>query len=69
MLLWVATIACSVFVFLYSIDFGNDKTAKWLTSLVIAFLSSVLITQPVKVSAELIDFLIAFIARKQFQFW
>jgi len=49
MLLWLSVITCAVFVFLYSLEFGNEKTSKWLTSMVIAFLSSVFITQPIKV--------------------
>ena len=49
-LLWVAVITCTAFVYLYSIDFGNDKTTNWITSMIIAFLSSIFITQPVKVS-------------------
>lgn len=49
-ILWLAVIACTTFTFLYSIDFGNDKTSKWLTSMIVSFLSSVFITQPVKVS-------------------
>ncbi|KAF6032999.1 hypothetical protein EB796_008701 [Bugula neritina] len=49
MLLWLSVITCAVFVFLYSLEFGNEKTSKWLTSMLIAFLSSVFITQPIKV--------------------
>ncbi|XP_067929649.1 uncharacterized protein [Watersipora subatra] len=48
-LLWIAVIACTIFIYLYSLDFGNDKTSKWITSMAVALLTSVLITQPVKV--------------------
>lgn len=37
------------FIWAYGIEFGDEKTSKWLTSLVIAFFSSVLLTQPIKV--------------------
>ena len=41
--------ACLFFVVLKGIEFGNDKVTKWLTSLLISFLSSVLLTQPLQV--------------------
>ena len=53
-ILWLAVATCTTFTFLYSIDFGNDKTSKWLTSMVISFLSSVFITQPVKVGGGIV---------------
>ncbi|XP_037093243.1 uncharacterized protein LOC119113030 [Pollicipes pollicipes] len=37
------------FLWAYGITFGNEKTTKWLTSLMISFFSSVLFTQPIKV--------------------
>ena len=37
------------FVIVKGIEFGNDKVAKWLTSLIISFLSSILLTQPIQV--------------------
>ena len=37
------------FVIVKGIEFGNEKVAKWLTSLVISFFSSVLLTQPIQV--------------------
>ena len=37
------------FVIVKGIEFGNEKVTKWLTSLVISFLSSMLLTQPLQV--------------------
>lgn len=37
------------FLWAYGIQFGDDKTRKWVTSLIVSFFSSILITQPVKV--------------------
>lgn len=37
------------FVIIKGIDFGEEKCNKWLTSLVISFFTSVLLTQPIKV--------------------
>lgn len=50
---WILVFACigaSVFfLWAYGISFGNEKTKKWVTSLVFSFFSSVLITEPIKV--------------------
>ena len=43
------------FVVIKGIEFGDEKVTKWLTSLIISFFSSVLLTQPLQV---LIVFLI-----------
>ena len=37
------------FIIVQGITFGNDKVEKWLTSLVISFLTSMLLTQPLQV--------------------
>lgn len=37
------------FLWAYGISFGDEKTSKWLSSLLISFVSSVLVTQPLKV--------------------
>ncbi|GIY80635.1 polycystic kidney disease protein 1-like 2 [Caerostris extrusa] len=37
------------FMWAYGIAFGDEKTSKWLSSLVISFISSVLVTQPIKI--------------------
>ena len=37
------------FVAIKGITFGNEKVAKWLTSVIISFVTSVLITQPLQV--------------------
>ena len=38
----------SLFIIARGIEFGDEKTQKWLVSLVIGFLSSILLTQPIK---------------------
>ena len=39
------------FVIIKGIEFGNDKVTKWLTSLIISFVSSLLFTQPIQVNS------------------
>ncbi|CAL4065753.1 unnamed protein product, partial [Meganyctiphanes norvegica] len=41
--------ASTFFLLMYGIQFGNEKSTKWLTSLIISFFSSVLFTQPIKI--------------------
>ena len=48
-LLWLTTFAAAAFVTFYAIQFGDRKTKKWITSLLISFLTSVFVTQPAKV--------------------
>ena len=38
------------FVIIKGISFGNDKVTKWLTSLIISFFTSILLTQPLQVN-------------------
>lgn len=46
----LASIGVSIFfLWAYGIQFGNEKTSRWLTALVISFFSSVLLTQPIKI--------------------
>ena len=45
---FVIVVTCSFFILVKGIEFGNDKVEKWLTSLVVSFLASVFLTQPVK---------------------
>ena len=33
----------------YGLSFGNDKTYQWVTSMLVSFFSSMLITQPLKI--------------------
>lgn len=49
-LLWLSTLVSTVFVIFYGIQFGDLKTKKWITSMVISFLTSIFLTQPLKVS-------------------
>ena len=37
------------FVVIKGIEFGQDKVTKWLTSIIVSFLSSILLTQPLQV--------------------
>jgi polycystin 1L2 len=48
--LCLLSISISIFFLLaYGIQFGDEKTRKWVTSLVISFFASILVTQPIKV--------------------
>ncbi|KFM71583.1 Polycystic kidney disease protein 1-like 2, partial [Stegodyphus mimosarum] len=49
-LLVVVSVGCSIFfLWAYGLQFGNVRTTKWLTSLLISFISSVLLTEPIKI--------------------
>ncbi|XP_041364430.1 uncharacterized protein LOC121379844 [Gigantopelta aegis] len=48
-LLWLTTLVSGAFVIFYAIMFGDEKTKKWITSLLISFITSVFFTQPIKV--------------------
>ena len=37
------------FLWAYGIQFGDEKTRKWVTSLIVSFFTSILVTQPIKV--------------------
>lgn len=37
------------FIWAYGVQFGDEKTRKWITSLLVSFFTSVLVTQPIKV--------------------
>ncbi len=39
-----------VFIIARGIEFGDEKTQKWLTSVLSGFFSSILLTQPLKVT-------------------
>jgi hypothetical protein len=41
---------CCLFIIARGIEFGDEKTQQWLISLVVGFISSVCLTQPLKVS-------------------
>ena len=45
--------SCLFFVVLKGIEFGNEKVAKWLTSLIVSFLTSILLTQPLQVKTKI----------------
>lgn len=50
---WILAVASIVvscfFLWAYGVQFGDEKTKKWITSLLISFFSSILVTQPIKV--------------------
>ena len=48
--LCILSIVVSIFfLWAYGIQFGDEKTRKWITSLIISFFASILVTQPIKV--------------------
>ncbi|ELU06540.1 hypothetical protein CAPTEDRAFT_185815 [Capitella teleta] len=47
--LWLSTLLSMVFVMFYGIQFGDLKTKKWITSMMISLLTSIFLTQPIKV--------------------
>lgn len=42
---------CAFFIVLYGLQFGTEKSAQWLTSMLVSFFQDVLISQPIKVVA------------------
>lgn len=58
-LLWIATLVSAAFVLFYGIQFQDVKCKKWITSMLVSFLASIFVTQPIKVSIDiLVKFLI-----------
>jgi hypothetical protein len=51
---------CLFFIIVQGITFGDEKVSKWLTSLLISFLTSIFLTQPLQVSKS-IKFLFTFL--------
>jgi hypothetical protein len=41
------------FIVIKGIEFGNEKVAKWITSLLVTFVSSIILVEPFKVSIDL----------------
>lgn len=48
-LCFVYILAGAGFVMLYALSFGNDKTYQWMVALIVTFLASVFIYQPIKI--------------------
>uniref|UniRef100_A0A2L2YFJ8 Polycystic kidney disease protein 1-like 2 n=1 Tax=Parasteatoda tepidariorum TaxID=114398 RepID=A0A2L2YFJ8_PARTP len=50
---WILAVSSIIvscfFLWAYGVQFGDEKTKKWVTSLLISFFSSILVTQPIKV--------------------
>jgi len=59
-LLWITVAVCLAFVTFYGIMFQDEKCKKWITSMLISFLSSILFTQPVKVLLLALFFALVF---------
>jgi hypothetical protein len=54
----------SALVIIKGIEFGDEIVAKWLTSLIVSFLSSVLLTQPLKVIINMKYIILTYILTK-----
>lgn len=52
-LLWIATLVSAAFVLFYGIQFQDVKCKKWITSMLVSFLASIFVTQPIKVSIDI----------------
>jgi len=54
---YVLSFACMFvsifFIVIKGIEFGDEKVRKWITSLLVSFLTSVLLTQPIQVNTIL----------------
>ena len=48
------------FVIIKGIEFGDEKVQKWLTSLLISFLTSLLLTQPLQVKLKILKLILNF---------
>ena len=50
---WILCMVCilggAFLVLSYGLTFGNDKTYQWMTSMIVSFFASLLLTQPIKV--------------------
>ena len=46
---FLTTFVCTFFVVLYGFQFGKDKSAQWISSMLISFFQDVLVSQPLKV--------------------
>jgi len=45
---WFCMVISCLFIIIKGLEFGNEKVTKWVTSLVISFLTSVFLTQPIQ---------------------
>lgn len=48
-ILWLSVLTAAAIVTAYGITFGDDKSKKWITSMLISFVASIFFTQPIKV--------------------
>jgi len=49
-LLILVVLASTIFVTFYGITFQDEKCKKWITSMLISFVSSIFVTEPIKVT-------------------
>ncbi|WAQ97034.1 PK1L2-like protein, partial [Mya arenaria] len=61
-LLWIAVLVSAAFVTFYGIQFQDIKCKKWITSMLISFITSIFFTQPIKVF--LVAIIFSFLIRK-----
>jgi len=59
-LLWITVGVCVAFVTFYGIMFQDEKCKKWITSMLISFVSSIFFTQPIKVLLLALFFALVF---------
>jgi len=59
-LLWITVGVCVAFVTFYGIMFQDEKCKKWITSMIVSFVTSVLFTQPIKVLLLALFFALVF---------
>jgi len=51
---------CIFFIIMQGISFGDDKCTKWLTSIMVSFITSILLTQPIQVALVALFFVTIF---------
>ena len=47
-LLWAGVLVSFVFVTFYAVQLGDTECRKWMTSMIISFITSIFLTQPIK---------------------
>ncbi|XP_067670971.1 polycystin-1-like protein 2 [Haliotis asinina] len=55
-LLWAVTVASAAMVTFYGINFRDEKVRKWVTSMLVSFVTSIFITEPIKVFLTVLFF-------------
>jgi hypothetical protein len=57
---FVFAAVCIFFIIMQGISFGDDKCTKWLTSIMVSFVTSILLTQPIQVALVALFFVTIF---------